>query len=258
MPRTTSPFPVRKNVEIDPKACVEEGAKLGKNIKIGPFTTVFSDSVLEDACVIGSHCVIGHPSKIQLQKTDFSASSPKVAEFLVKETVTRVGEHSIIRSGSIVYRNVRIGKRLRTGHNILIREHVTLGDSCVVGTQAILDGYIEVGKKSMIQSQCYITQSVKIGDGVFIAPNCLFFDNKRIILGEGLAGSTVEDYVRIGGGTRVLPEVTIGKYALIGAGSLVSKDIPPRAVAYGVPAKVRRFQSEDEIRKYVTSIMGWQ
>jgi len=258
LPQTRKSSAVRKNVEIDPKACIEEGAVLGENVKVGPFSIVFSGSVLEDACVIGSYCVIGHPSKIQLQKADFSASSPKVAEFLVKEPITRIGEGSIIRSGSVIYRNVKIGKELRTGHNVLMREHVTLGDGCVVGTQAILDGYIRVGNKSMIQSQCYITQSVRIGEGVFIAPNCLFFDNKRIVLGEGLEGSTVEDFVRIGGGTKILPKVVIGKYALIGAGSLVAEDVPPRAVAYGVPAKVRRFQNDNEIKKYVTSIKGWE
>ncbi len=110
----------------------------------------------------------------------------------------------------------------------------------------------------MVQSQCYITQSVTIGKGVFIAPGCIFMDNKRIILGKGLAGITIDDYARIGGGSKILPEITIGKHVLIGAGSVVTKDIPSRAVAYGIPAEVKRFQSEAEIKEYMDTISEWE
>jgi acetyltransferase-like isoleucine patch superfamily enzyme len=244
-------------VEVDVRAFVEDGAELGDNVKIGPFSSVLSGSVIEDGCIIESHCVIGHPSKIESQGADFSATSSKVADFLIKEPLTRIGEGSIIRSGSTIYRHVRIGKKLRTGHNALIREHVALGEHCVVGTQAILDGYIKIGSRSMIQSQCYITQSVRIENGVFIAPGCTFLDNKKMILGEGLERIVVEDYVRIGAGTRILPGVTIGKYALIGAGSVVTKSVRSKAIAYGAPAKIIALQRDDEIKRYVNSIQNW-
>ena len=247
-----------KNVEIGFNAHVEAGSKIRDNVKIGAFTEIMLGSIIGNDCVIGSHCVVGHPSKLQLQKADFSATSPKVAEFIVKDPTTRIGEGSIIRSGSTIYRHVKTGKKLRTGHGVLIREHVTLGNNCTVGTQAILDGYIKVGNKSMIQSQCYVTQSVKIGDGVFVAPKCVFFDNKRIILGEGLNGIVLEDYVRVGGGVKILPGITIGKHALIGAGAIVTKDVPPKAIAYGTPAEVRGFQSDQEIREYTNSILRWE
>ncbi len=248
----------RKNVEVDPTAYVGDGAELGDNVKVGPFSSILSGSILEDNCIVGSHCIIGHPSKIEVQGADFSANSSKVVDFLVKEDTARLGKGSIIRSGSVIYKRVRLGGELRTGHNVLIREHVTMGENCVVGTHAILDGYIKVGNKSMIQSQCYIAQSVNIGNGVFIAPGCLFLDNKKIILGEGLAGITIEDYVRIGGGAKVLPRVNVGRCALIGAGSVVTKDIPPKAIAFGVPAKVTAYQDDDETEEYVKSVKGWQ
>jgi len=247
-----------KSVEMGFVAYVEEGAKIGKNVKISPYASVLSGSVIGDNCFVGSHCVIGHSSKLQLQRADFSATSPKVTDLVVKDAATRIGKGSIIRSGSVIYNHVSIGKRLHTGHNILIRENVTIGENCVVGTQAILDGYSRVGDNSMIQSQCYITQSVSIGNGVFIAPGCIFMDNQKMILGEGLERINIEDYVRIGGGTKILPSITIGKYALIGAGSLVTRDVPPKAIVYGVPAKVKAFQNDKEIKEYVDSIKGWQ
>jgi len=237
---------------------VEKGAKIGKNVMISLNASILSGSIIGDNSLIGSHCIIGHPSKLHVQKTDFSATSPKVADFVIKRPTTRIGEGSVIRSGSVIYTHVRIGKKLRTGHSILIRENVAVGDNCVIGTHAILDGYSRLGNNSMIQSQCYITQSVSIGNYVFIAPGCIFLDNKRIILGEGLERISIDDYVRIGGGTKILAGATIGKHALIGAGSVVTKSIPPKAVAYGIPAKVKGFQSDKDIERYVDSVKGWQ
>jgi len=248
---------VRKN-EARYGAYIQEGAEIGRNVEIKPFAVVLSGAVIEDNCVIGDHCIIGHPTKLQLQKADFSATSPKVADLVVKEPITKIGEGSIIRSGSIIYRHVKIGRKLRTGHNVLVREHVTIGDDCVVGTQAVLDGYISLGDRSMVQSQCYLAQSVKVGKGVFIAPGCIFMDNKKIILGKGLAGISVGDYARIGGGSKILPGVTVGEHVLVGAGSVVTKDIPSRAVAYGVPAVVKTFQNEAEIKEYMDSIAEWK
>jgi len=181
-----------------------------------------------------------------------------VSDLIVKEAVAKISKGAIIRSGSILYRHVVVGERLRTGHNTLIREHVTLGDRCVVGTNAILDGYSSVGSNSMIQSNCYITQSTRIGYGVFISPGCAVFDNKRIILGEGLERTMISDYVRIGGGTKILPGITIGKFALVGAGSVVTKDVPSKAIAYGVPAEIKGFQKDEEIQKYTKSVSNWQ
>ena len=247
-----------KDEKISSKAYIEGETKIGKGVRIGLFTQILSGSVIEDNCVIGSHCIIGHPSRLQLQKTDFSATSPKVTDFIIKDPVTKISEKATIRSGSTIYKHVIIGRKLRTGHNVLIREHVTVGDNCVVGTRAILDGYIKIGNNSMIQSQCYISQSVRIGNGVFIAPGCLFFDNKKIILGQGLEGATIEDYVRIGGGTKILPGIRVAKYALIGAGSVVTKNIPSKAIASGVPAEIKDFQSDEELKIYVDSVMKWK
>jgi len=251
-------FSLGRNAKIAPEAYVDDEAEIGNNVSVGRFAEVLSGSIIGNNCVIGSRCIIGHPSKLELQSADFSAASPKVSDLLVTEPTTKIGQGSIIRSGSILYRHVVIGERLRTGHNILVREHVTLGDRCVVGTNAILDGYISIGNNSMIQSNCYITQSTRIGNGVFISPGCAFFDNKKIILGEGLERTTISDYVRVGGGTKILPGITIGKYALVGAGSVVTKDVPPKAIAYGVPAEVKGFQTDEELQKYVDSIETWQ
>jgi acetyltransferase-like isoleucine patch superfamily enzyme len=246
------------NVKIGFGAYVEDDVVIGNNVIIGPHALIYNGSVIGDSTIIEPYCIIGHPTKMEVQKWDFSTTSPKVKDLIVEKPTTIIGEDSIIRSGTVIYKHVIIGKSLRTGHSALIREHTTIGDEVIIGTHAILDGYIKVGNKSMVQSQCYVAQSVRIGYGVFIAPNCTFLDNKKIILGEGLNGATIEDYVRIGGSTVILPGVRIEKYAVIGAGSVITKSIPSKAIAYGVPAKVKDFQSDEEITAYVESIEAWK
>lgn len=246
------------NVKIGYGTYIEDNTVIGDNVTIGHHAIIYGGSIIGDNTVIEPFCVIGHPTKMELQRWDFSATSPKVKDLIVEDPVTRIGEDSIIRTGTVIYRHVITGRKLRTGHNVLVREHTTLGDEVVVGTQAMLDGYIKVGDKSMIQSQCYVAQSVRIGKGVFIAPGCIFVDNKRIILGKGLNGATVEDFVRIGGGTKILPGVKISKYSMIGAGSVVTKDIPTKALAFGVPARVQRILSDEEVELYVKSITEWK
>jgi acetyltransferase-like isoleucine patch superfamily enzyme len=248
---------IGENVRIGHGVYIEDNTIIEDNVKIEHHSVICSGSIIGEGTVIGPFCIIGHPTKMELQKWDFSVTNPKVKDLIVKEPITRIGPRSIIRSGTVVYRHVIVGEGLRTGHNVLIREHTIIGDRVILGTRTTLDGYIKIGKKTMIQTQCYVAQSVRIGEGVFIAPNCLFFDNKRMILGEGLNGAVVEDFVRIGGGTKVLPGVRICKYSMVGSGAIVTQDIPPKALAVGVPARVQRFLNDEEIDAYVKSIEEW-
>ena len=258
MQRTNKTSITKRKAKTGSLTYVEDNTKIGNNVSIGPYTLILSGAQIQDNCTIGSHCILAHPTKMQVQKADFSSSSPKVADLIVEKPMTKISRDSVIRSGSTIYKHVIAGERLRTGHNALIREHSTLGNHCVIGTNVIIDGYIKVGDGSMVQSNSYVAQSVRIGRGVFIAPGCVFMDNKSMVMGRGLQGALIEDYVRIGGATKILPGVTIGKHALIGAGSVISKNVPPKAVAYGVPAKVRRVQSEKDIKRYIDSVVNWE
>jgi len=76
-----------ENVKAGFGAYVEDGAEIGEGVKIGRFAEVLAGSVIGDNCFIGSRCIIGHPSKLELQKVDFSAGSPRVSDLIVKEPV---------------------------------------------------------------------------------------------------------------------------------------------------------------------------
>jgi len=231
---------------------ISKNAKIGKNVKIGDYCKIHPNVEIGENTTIGDFCIVGHPTKKETEGADFSAG--RLGEV---ENKTKIGKNSIIRSGAIIYSNVQIGDNFKTGHGVMIRENTIIGHDCVVGTKAILDGYVKIGNKSFVQSGCYITQSTEIGDSVFIAPNVVTLDNKHIIMGEGLKGPKIGNCVRVGGNTTILPWVKIGDHSLIGAGSVVSKDIQTKSLAYGNPTRFIRKLTDKEVDKYIKSLEKW-
>ena len=167
---------------------------------------------------------------------------------------TRILHFSHIMRGTIIGRNCKIG------HNVVIYQDCQIGDNCLVGDGAILrpgtkignnsifgtmsvsEGDNQIGDRVTIHSQCHITKTVVIEDDVFIAPFFCGANTKRISHGRGypviMEGYRIKQGSRIAIGVLVLPDVTIGKECLIGAGAVVTKDIPDYSIAYGIPAKV--------------------
>ena len=254
---------IGRNVQIGVNVNVGRGTVIGDNsiiedsVEIGDYVTIYPGAVIKEGAKIESYTIIGHPTKVEQRGFDFTKSNIET-RLLVAERGPIVEKGVLIRSGSVIYRYVHIGENTVTGHNVVIREHTRIGERCVIGTGTILDGYIRVGRMSMIQSCCYVAQTVEIGEGCFIAPLCVFLDNKRIVLGEGLKGAKIGRYVRIGGGCKILPGIMIEDYAFIGAGSVVSRNIPQRALAFGNPAKVKRFLSESEVKEFIESMLKWR
>lgn len=232
-----------------------EDFETGKNVEIADTAVVYPNVEIGSNTIIEDFCVVGHPTKSDLEGSDPTAKSDKVKDLVIEEPKTKIGSNSIIRSNSVIYSHTSMGDNFKTGHGVLIREHTNLGAGCVVGTDATLDGYISVDDKSQVQSHAYLAQSVRVGKGVFIAPGCEFFNNKKIILSveHDLEGAEVGDFVRIGGGSEILPKVKIGKNALVGTGSVVANDVDKNSVVFGNPAKFVRELSEREIENYKNS-----
>lgn len=150
----------------------------------------------------------------------------------------RIGDYAIIRSGTIIYADTTIGDRFQCGHQVLIRAEVTIGDRCVVHHKCTLEGRLRIGNGVKIMAHVYLPSTTEIGDMVFIGPGTSFMNDKYPMRRAApVQGPRVEDHVSIGGGVTVCPEVTIGSNSVIGAGSLVNKDVPPNTLAYGVPAR---------------------
>jgi len=153
----------------------------------------------------------------------------------------RIGEHGIVRAGTLIYGDVTIGDYFQSGHNTIIRAKVRMGDWCTVTNQSTLEGLIRFGNGVRVMSHVYIPSRTWFGDRVFVGPGTTFLNERvpgRVDHGPTPRGATVEDDVMIGGGCTILPGITIGERSFIAAGTLVTRDIPPRSFVKGHPARI--------------------
>lgn len=157
------------------------------------------------------------------------------------ELSTVIGARAHIRANSVIYAGVTIGDDLQTGPNILIRENNQLGNRVCIWANAVLNPENRVGNNVRIHVGCFLEKTT-IGNDVFFGPRVTFSDDPHPVMPpdheECWGGATLADGVIVGAGVIFLPHVQIGTAAFIGAGSVVTKDIPAFAVAYGNPARV--------------------
>jgi acetyltransferase-like isoleucine patch superfamily enzyme len=170
-------------------------------------------------------------------------------------TVLRLGAGAHLRSGTVVYAGSTIGRGLQTGHHVVIREENRIGDDVRVWTNSIIDYRCRIGHRVKIHSLCYIAQFSVLGDDVFLAPGVIMGNDLFPGSSESakrLKGPTLGKGVQVGINTTILPYVRIGAGTLIGAGSVVTRDLPAGVVAWGNPARVHKKVSELSVSKRLT------
>jgi UDP-2-acetamido-3-amino-2,3-dideoxy-glucuronate N-acetyltransferase len=136
-----------------------------------------------------------------------------------------------------------VGEGTRIGNFVLIRDKTVIGKYCVVGSYLDIEGEVHIGDFVSLQSGCYITRGVVIEDQVFCGPRIITMNDKRISYRRPSLTFTrqaprILRAARIGGGSILCPGVTIGENALVGAGSVVTRDVADRSIVAGNPAVV--------------------
>ncbi len=147
-----------------------------------------------------------------------------------------------MRFGTLIYGDVTIGDYFQSGHYTVIRAKVRMGDYCTVTNHSTLEGLIRFGDGVRVMSHVYIPSRTWFGDRVFVGPGTIFLNERvpgRADHGPTPRGATVEDDVMIGGGCTILPGVTMASAASSPAGTLVTKDVPPRSFVIGRPGEIR-------------------
>lgn len=154
----------------------------------------------------------------------------------------KIGKGSVIRSHTTIYAGNVIGDNFQTGHNVMIREDNQIGNSVSVGTGSIVEHHVKIADKVRIHSQAFVPEFTVIETGVWIGPNVVItnarYPNTPTTKDE-LLGVYLEEGCMIGANSTILPGIRIGKHALIGAGSVVTKDVPPGTIWVGNPAKLK-------------------
>ena len=132
-----------------------------------------------------------------------------------------------------------------------MRERVEIGDDVVLGRGSYVENDTTIGAMTKIQADAYITAYSTLEDNVFIAP-CVVTTNDNF-MGRTerrhalVKGPTIRRGARIGGGAILCPGVEIGEEAFVGAGAVVTKNVPQRVIVVGNPARVLRDVPEDEL-----------
>jgi acetyltransferase-like isoleucine patch superfamily enzyme len=152
-----------------------------------------------------------------------------------------IGAGAVIRPFTTIYAGSTFGRGLHTGQGASIREDNQVGDDVSIGTNAVLEFGNRIGSRVRIHSGCFL-ELVTIEDDVFVGPHVVFTDDPHPMgcprYSECKGGAVVRRLARIGANATILPGVTIGEGALVGAGSVVAHDVPAGAVVAGNPARV--------------------
>jgi acetyltransferase-like isoleucine patch superfamily enzyme len=162
-----------------------------------------------------------------------------------------IGAGTVVSTGAIVFAGTTIGAGVILGDQSCVRERVTVGDEVVVGRGSLVENDTTVGARTRIQADAYITAYSTLEEDVFIAP-CVVTTNDDLMgrterRHELVSGPTIRRGARVGGGAVLCPGVEIGEEAFVGAGAVVTHDVPPRTVVVGNPARVLREVPEDEL-----------
>lgn len=215
-------------VEIGPGAVVHAGARIGDRCRIGPYCTIGeAPVVLDEEVTVGGYCELGHP-------TPASDGSPLV-----------IGRASHIRSHSVLYEGSTFGEGLVTGHRVTVRELTRAGAGVQLGTLSDVQGHCILGDHVRTHSNVHICQAAVVEDYVWIYPYVVLTNDPHPPSDVFRKGPMVRRFAVIATHACIMPEVEVGEESLVAAAALVTRDVPPRAVVGGVPA--RRICGVEEI-----------
>ena len=199
---------------------------------ISPTARVYPNVQLGDDVEIGDFAVVGVPPRGKAEG----------------ELPTAIGDGAVIRSHSVIYAGTTIGRRFQTGHHAMIREETSIGDDVSIGTNSVVEHHVRIGNRVRIHSQAFVPEYSVLEDDTWVGPNAVLTNAPHPLCPrakECLRGPTLKRGAKIGANATVLPYVVVGEMALVGAGAVVVKDVPDRAVVAGNPA--RTIKSVDQL-----------
>jgi acetyltransferase-like isoleucine patch superfamily enzyme len=211
--------------------------------EIHPSATVYEGTVLGDGVRVLENAVVGKQPSLGARSTAKRDPLPPAL----------IGDNTVISTGAIVFAGSTVGASCIVGDQSCIRERVVLADDCILGRGSLIENDTTVGAGTRIQADAYITAYSTLEEDVFIAP-CVVTTNDNFMgrtesRKELMKGPTIRRSARIGGGAILCPGVEIGEEAFVGAGAVVTKDVPPRKLVVGSPARVLRDVAADELRE---------
>ena len=207
----------------------------------GENVVVYPGTVIGDDCRIGDNVVLGKQPALSPRSTARREELPPL----------ELGAGTIVSAGAIVFAGTTVGERVILGDQSCVRERCDLGDDVVVGRGSLVENDTTIGSRTTIQANAYVTAYSTVEEDVFIAP-CVVTTNDNFMgrtdrRHELRKGPTIRRGARVGGGAVLLPGIDVGEEAFVGAGAVVLRDVPARAVVVGNPARQLRDVPDEEL-----------
>lgn len=236
------------NVTFGHNVIIEDNVSIGNNVEIGHNVIIRENARIGDNCKILDGAILGKmPAVASMSAT--TGSPRELSPLLIGKAVT-------VGAGCVIYRGAEIAERVFFGDLATVREDVRIGEGTIIGRGATVENKVTIGKKTKIETNAYITAFSTIEDYCFVAP-CVSFSNDNYVgrteeRKKHFGGPILKRGARIGVGSVLLPGIEIGEDALVAAGSVVTKNVPPRMIVLGAPAKVwREVPKEQLIEKQI-------
>jgi acetyltransferase-like isoleucine patch superfamily enzyme len=228
---------IGNEVLIGEFSVIEEDVFIGNNVIIHPNVVISAGVIIKDGVEIFPGALIGKEPK----------GAGSLARTPVFERKVLIGANSSIGPNAVIFYDVEIGEQTLIGDGASIREQCRIGSNCIISRYVTINYNTIVGDRTKIMDLTHITGNCIIGNDVFISINVGTVNDNNIGkegYSERVLGPVIEDGAAIGAGATLLPRVVIGKNSIVGANSLVTKNVKENSLVMGSPAKpIRRINN---------------
>jgi acetyltransferase-like isoleucine patch superfamily enzyme len=233
------PWRLRRCGRLVPGTADADGRIL--SYEVAESAVVYPGTVIGDSCRILDGAVVGKQPSLSPRSTAKKGPLPPL----------ELGAGTLVSTGAVVFAGTRVGERVIVGDQACVRERCEIGDDVVIGRGSLVENDTTVGALTKIQAHAYITAYSTLEDNVFIAP-CVATTNDNFMgrterRHELIKGPTIRRGARVGGAAVLLPGIEVGEEAFVGAGAVVIRDVPPRTLVVGNPARAIRQVAEEEL-----------
>jgi len=219
-----------------PGPLLGEGVRVGQDVSFGAYVVVHDGTVIGDGCAIADHAVLGKRPRLARH----SSARGEVGDLELAAGVS-------IGTAAVVFAGTQVGEGAIIGDQSFVRERTAIGPGSVIGRGSSVDNDVVVGARVRVQSNVYLTAFTVVEDDVFVGPGVSTTNDDTMSRHDdsyALRGALLR---RVGGSAVLTPGVEVGEEAFVAAGALLTRDVPPRAVAMGVPARVVREVGEQDL-----------
>lgn len=237
---------------------VDQSADVADDVVLGPFSVVGPDVRIGAGSRIGAHVVIHAGTRIgagcEIQDAAVLGKPPKLARHSRAARAAPaplvIGDGAVVCCQAIVFAGASLADGVIVGDQAYVRERAALGAGTVIGRGSTVDNDVTIGARVRIQTDVYVTARSRIEDDVFVGPGASTTNDSTMSRhGDDypVVGPRLRRACRIGGGVVICPGLEVGEEAFVAAGAVVTKDVPARGVAMGVPARVVREVGDEDL-----------